>query len=78
MEFHVNLRNYREAEGLTQLQVAERLGITKAPIATMKAGSVSRMLRKSKRSQRRLEFQQMHCWKPAMTAKRPRRFPSER
>ena len=30
MEFYVNLRNYREAAGLTQLQVAERLGIIKS------------------------------------------------
>lgn len=38
MEFHVNLRNYREAAGLTQLQVAERLGITKSTYCNYESG----------------------------------------
>ena len=38
MEFHVNLRNYREAAGLTQMQVAERLGITKSTYCNYESG----------------------------------------
>ena len=38
MEFNVNLRNYREAAGLTQQQVAERLGITKSTYCNYESG----------------------------------------
>ena len=38
MEFHVNLRNYREAAGLTQQQVAERIGITKSTYCNYESG----------------------------------------
>ena len=38
MEFHVNLRNYREAAGLTQIQVAEKLGITKSTYCNYESG----------------------------------------
>ena len=38
MEFHVNLRNYRESAGLTQQQIADRIGITKSTYCNYESG----------------------------------------